>query len=101
MARDIIKLDEVEKPEFTKSQEGLCEKLIGMGLTRTSIVAIILGKDTSALNHAEVGTGYRLIERKRKELGYGIADARRAASPWMAAAVQAAAAKHRIRIKIA
>lgn len=98
---DIIRLEEAKRPEFTKGQEGFCENLIGMGLTRLSIIALVLGKSTGQLDHAEVGAGQRLIERKMKELGYGVMDARRANTPFMANAVRAAAGKHRLKLKLA
>ena len=101
MAKDIIRLDEARKPDFTEKQQKFAADLIGLGLTRLTIISLVLGKSTTDLNHAEVNSGNRLMDQQRKALGYGIMDARRCQSPAMSAAVSQVAKKYRIQIKIA
>lgn len=101
MAREVISLAEATRPSFTDRQVEFCKDLIGVGLTRLTIIGLVVGKDVGQLNHAEVNAGQRLIEACRKELGYGILDARRAQSPHTMAAVNAAAKNHRLKVRIA
>ncbi len=101
MSREIIKLDEAEVPDFTEREEQFAGELIGIGLTKLTIVALTCGKDAAALNPSEVKAGMRLINRKYEELGYGVMDARRAQTPFTAAAVRSAARNLKIRVRIA
>ena len=101
MAREVISLNEARRPDFTEKQISFCRDLIGMGLTRLTIVGLVVGQDVAKLDHAQVSSGNRLIDMCRKELGYGIMDARRAQSPYMQSAIAAAARTHRLRVKIA
>lgn len=87
----IINLAEAQRPDFSEKQEAYAKELIGMGLTRLTIIGTVLQKDVGQLNHAEVSAGMRLIKRASEELGYGVMEARRAHSPFMLAAVKQAA----------
>lgn len=98
---NVINLAEAAKPEFTEREEQFAGELIGMGLTRLTIIALALGKDAASLNPSEVKAGMCMINRHYKVLGHTIMDARRAQSPFMQQAVRAAARGHRIRVKIA
>jgi len=100
-ARNVIRMTEAERPRWTEKQRALCADLIGMGLTRLTCVGMILNKSVASLDHAEVSAGHRLITLLRQELGYGIMDARRAATPFMAAAVRDIARRHSVRIRLA
>lgn len=101
MAREILSLSEAQRPDFTERQVNFCKELIGIGLTRLTIVGLVCNTDVQKLNHAQINAGQRLIESCRKELGYGIMDARRAQSPWTISAVRSAAKQLSLRIKIA
>lgn len=101
MAREILSLAEAQRPEFTQRQKDFCRELIGMGLTRNTIIGLVCGTDVNKLNHAQIGAGNRLIEKSKDELGYGIMDARRAQSPYMASCVRGAARSLSIRVRIA
>src|SRR5262245_11468693 len=97
----VISLAAAQKPAVTSKQRELCKELIGLGIARLTITALMLGKDVSQLNPAEVSTGHRTINSCIKELGYRIIDARQARSPAMDALVRQAAKRCRIRIRIA
>jgi hypothetical protein len=98
---DIINLREATKPEFTEVQRNFAGDLIGLGLTRLTIIGLVSGTDVKKLNHAEINSGQRLINELREELGYGIMDARRAQSAPMQALVKSAASRHKLRLKFA
>jgi len=98
---DVIKLDEARRPDISDRQVEFCKELIGIGLTRNTIVGLVIGKDVDKLNHAEINVGYKLINQCREELGYGLMDARRAQSPFTIAAVRAAARNQKVKIRIA
>ena len=85
--RNVISLVEATRPDYSSQQLSFAKDLIGLGLTRLTIVGLVLGKDVRRLNPAEVGSGQRLIGHLREELGYGVMDARRAQSPYMKQAV--------------
>lgn len=101
MARKVLNFTEAESPKFTPKQEEFCDKLIGMGLTRLTIAGLVLNRDVSNLNYAEVGGCYRLIDRRRDKLGFGVSAARRAGSIFMVHAIREAARSTRIRVRVA
>lgn len=98
---DVISLSEARRPDFTERQIDFCKELIGVGLTRLTIIGLVVGEDVQSLNHAQVSAGNKLINQCREQLGFGIMDARRAQSPHTQAAVRAAARNLRIKVKIA
>jgi hypothetical protein len=100
MARNVLKFEEPPAPVFTVRQVDFCDKLIGMGLTRLTIASLILNKDAERLNYSEVSGCYRLIDRRRDKLGFGVAMARKCGSPWMVHAVREAARDTRIRVRV-
>ena len=97
----IINLQSAKKPNFNEAQREFAKSLIGMGLARITITALVLGKDASNLNHSEVTSGHGLINKLYKELGYSISDARHARTPYMKSAVTQVASGMRLKIKIA
>lgn len=98
---DVISLARAQRPDFTPRQVNFCKDLIGMGLSRLAIAALVLETDVAALNPSQVSAVSRMIQKQYKELGHNIVDARNARSPYMAEAVRAAAGRRRIRIRIA
>lgn len=99
--QDILNLAEAVKPEFTERQTSFCKELVSIGLTHLTIIGLVLDVDVASLNHAQVAAGNRLIYSCRKELGYGVMDARRAQSPHTISAVKAAARQLRVKVRIA
>lgn len=98
---DVIKLDEAQRPDFTEREIDFAKELIGIGLTHLTIIGLVCKQDVASLNHAQVSAGHRLITLCRKDLGFGVMDARRAQSPFTAKAVKDAARALRVRIRIA
>jgi hypothetical protein len=98
---EIISFQEAERPDFSEKQIALARELIGMGLTRLTIIGSVLQKDVASLTHAEISAGMRLIVKSSEELGYGVMDSRRANSPFMRDAVRQAAKHCKIRLRIA
>jgi hypothetical protein len=97
----VLSMAEAPRPEFTPRQVDFAKDLVGIGLTHLTIIGLVVGEDVAKLNHAQVSAGHRLIAHCRKELGYGVMDARRANSPFTAAAVKAASKNHRVQVRIA
>lgn len=98
---EILSLERAQRPEFTPRQTDFCKELIGMGLSRIAIAALILNTDAAALNPSQVTAVNRLLTKQYKEVGHNIVDARNAKSPFMADAVRTAARSHRVRVRIA
>lgn len=96
-----IKMHNPDATRFTDRQRELAKELIGMGLTHGAITSIVLGKDAAALSIADTKGGKTMLLKLKKELGYGVMDARRAMTPFMARAVREAARSHHIRVRIA
>jgi hypothetical protein len=101
MAQNVINLAAATRPDVTERQREFAKELIGLGLSRLAITALTLGKDQSALQHADIAVGHNLIHKLYKELGYTISDARNARTPEMQSLVNQAARSHRIKVKIA
>lgn len=97
----VISLESAIRPEVSERQRNFCKDLIGMGLARSAITALVLGKDRAELTHADLNVGTNTINSCIKELGYNIRDARSGASPYMAKAIREVASRHRIRVKVA
>jgi hypothetical protein len=96
-----IRMHQPDATQFTERQRELAKELIAMGLTHGTIVSVVLGKDAAALSVADNKGGKTMLLKLRKELGYGVMDARRAMTPFMAQAVRAAARNNHIRVRIA
>lgn len=97
----VISLQSAERPLVSTRQRDFCKDLIGLGLARVTITALILGKNVAELSPADMNAGHRTINSCIKELGYNIVDARHGLSPAIADAVRAVASRHRIRVRIA
>lgn len=98
---EILSLERAQRPDFSPQQVEFCKELIGMGLARNAIAALVLRTDMAHLNPSQVAATNRLISKQYKELGHNIVDARNAKSPFMVAAVRAAARNTRVRVRIA
>jgi len=94
-------MNDAVRPAVSERQRRLCKELVGLGLARNAITSFILGKDLGELSHADLNAGHSAINSCIRQLGYNIVDARHARSPAMARAVQAAAGRHRMRIRVA
>lgn len=101
MARNVISLAKARRPDISESQRNFCKELIGMGLARLSITAIILNKDVARLTSSDINAGHRTINSCIKELGYGLLDARAANTPFMRSAVKGAAERLSFKVRIA
>lgn len=101
MARQIINMARALRPRVTERQRRVCRDLVGLGLARNAITAMMLSKDLNALTHADINVGHSVINSCIKELGYNIIDARHARSPAMARAAREVGSRHRMRFRIA
>lgn len=101
MSREILNLSEAERPEFSTRQTDFCKELISIGLTHLTIIGLVIDADVKSLNHAQVSAGQRLISACKKEIGFGVMDARRAASPHTSAAVKASIRTLRVKVRFA
>lgn len=97
----VINLARAKRPRVTEVQRNFAKELIGLGLARLTITSLMLGKSIESLNHADINLGNGLINKLSKELKYNISDARRAQSPFMAAAVRQIASAQRVKVKFA
>lgn len=96
----VLQMRSGERPVFSDRQLNLARDLIGLGLQKSTIIAVMLRKDTADLTQAEVTYGNTHLGKLKKELGYGVMDARRAQTPAMQGLVQRAANDHGIRIRL-
>lgn len=101
MARNVISLAKARRPDISESQRNFCKELIGMGLSRLTITALMLQKDAAKLTSSDVNAGHRTINKAIRELGFNLLDARNAATPFTRQAVQAAATRLSFKVKIA
>ena len=97
----VIKMSEAKRADVSERQRDFCKRLIGVGLSRLAITAIMLGKDSEKLTVSDQRAGIRTITSCTEELGYGIRDARNARTKQMVSIVQEIAAESRVRVKIA
>ncbi len=97
----VISLASAQKPDVSVKQREFCKELIGLGIARLTITALMIGKDVDKLTHADINAGNRTINSCIKELGHNIVAARHALSPAMNSLVRQAATRCRLRIKIA
>lgn len=98
---NVISMERAISPDFTPRQEQFCDELIGMGLARLAIAGLLLGVNVDQLNPSQVTAVNRLINKRYKALGYNITSARHAKTEFMRSAVQSAARKVHIRLRIA
>ncbi len=97
----IIKMAEAKRSDVSERQREFCKRLIGVGLSRLAITAIIFGKDAEKLTVSDQRAGIRTIVSCTDELGYGIMDARNARTKQMAKIVHDLASECKVKIKIA